>query len=182
MQPIFQVIGTQVAAVVFKIDDHGELVERKQIIRFLVELFLQVYDIVTLEIDAGALTEEYIAPPIEGDNVAEAVFSEVFQQEVLDRHLAWAKLLESVLQLPVVEAEVFLIRFAAHSAEVHHLLSPPDGMAQFIDLGVHVHDIYVGVVNPGFDEDLVGPLFKYQKADFTYCVKIGVAAVNVAVL
>lgn len=99
VQPIFQVVRTQVATVMLKINDLGELIEREQVIRLFIELFLQVNNVVTVKTAAGSLTKEYVPPPVKGDEVAETVFAQVLDQKVFDRHPGWAKLIESSGQL-----------------------------------------------------------------------------------
>lgn len=166
----------------FKVDNNRELIQREEIIRLLVQFLLQVNDIVSLEVDAGAFAEEHIAAAIEGDDIAETVFAQVFEQEVPDGHFTGPQLLKGKLQLAVVHPEFFVKRLAAHGAQVHDFFGAADGMAQFIDPGKYINDIDVRIVEPGFDEYFVGPLFKDQQADFADCVEIGVAAINIAIL
>lgn len=182
VQPVFEVVGAQIAAIVLKTDHYGKLVEGEQIIRFLIQLFLQVYDIVPSEIDPGAFAEEYVAPAVEGDDIPEPVFFEVLEHEVFDRHLGGAELLEGILQLPLIEPEIFPVGFPAVRPHIDHFFYPPDSMSQFIYLGGNAHDVHIRVVDPGLDENLVGSMFKDQEAYFTNRVEIGVTAVNIAIL
>lgn len=182
VQPIFQVVRTQVATVMLKINDLGELVEGEQVISLFIELFLQVNDVVAVKPASGALAQENIPAPIEGDEVAEAVLTQVFDQEVLDWHPGGTELIEGSGQFLFFQSEIFTEWFTTVCAHIHHLLNATDCMPQFIYFRVDAHEVNIGVVDEGLYENSVGVLFKYQQADFTNGVEIGISSVNVAVL
>lgn len=182
MKPVFEIVGTQVRVVQFKIDDHRQLVEREKILRFFVEHLLQVEDVVTAEVYPGTLAKENVAATIEGDDVSELVLLEVFHQEVPDGHFGRVELLEGVLQLHFFHTEIFFVRFAPAGFEVDHLFGSADGMPQLVDFGIHIDDFNVGVVHPTFEKDSVGTGFKDQKGNFADGVEVWVSAVDVAIL
>jgi hypothetical protein len=55
-------------------------------------------------------------------------------------------------------------------------------VAQFVDLGKDIYDIYIRAVNPAFEKDLSGVGFEHQQGNLTYRIKVGVTAVDVAIL
>jgi len=161
MQPVLEVIGAQVGAVIFKVDDYCQFVEGEEVIGLLVEVLLQVDDVVAAKVGARSFAEEDIASSVKGDDIPEAVLAQVFDQEVLDRHFSGPQLFKGILQIPVLEAVILAKRFAAARSQVYHFFGPADGMAEFVNLGVHADDVNVGVVDPTFQKDLVGPFFVY---------------------
>lgn len=80
--------------VMFKINDFGEFVEGEQVISFFIEFFLQVNDVVVVKLAFGVFVQENILVFIEGDEVMEVVFMQVFDQEVFDWYLGGVELIE----------------------------------------------------------------------------------------
>jgi len=156
VQPEFQIIGTQIIAIVIEIDHDGQLIEGKQVVGFLIQVFLQIDDVVALEVGAGAFAEENIPTTIKNHDIPESVFSKVFDKEIADRLFRRLQLPEGVLQSAIVQSKIFTEGFAALGPHIDHLLGAADGVAQLIGFGINADEIYVSVVNPAFDENLVG--------------------------
>ena len=79
VQPVLQVVRAYVRLVELEVDDYRELVEREEVFRLFVEVFLEVNDIIAIEVGSGALAEEEIPTAVEHDEVAEPVFLEIFE-------------------------------------------------------------------------------------------------------
>ena len=143
VQPVLEVIGAQVGALDAHIRDDRKFIEGEEVICFLIEFALQVDDVHPVEVDPGAFTEEDIAAAVEGDDIADAIFLEVGQQEFFDPALHRAEFLKGILQSPVVELEIFHERAGAAGAHIDDLFDPGKGMTQFIDFGVDADEIDV---------------------------------------
>src|SRR5690606_3008870 len=81
MQAVLQVVGSEVRTVVSEIDDFGQFIQRKEVISLFSNIFLEIVNIVSLEVYPGFFTEENIASAVKGDDVAEDIFPHVFHKK-----------------------------------------------------------------------------------------------------
>lgn len=182
VQPVFQVVGTDIGLIEFKVDDDGELIEGEQVFGFLIQVLLEVDNIIAVEVSSGAFAEEKVAAAIENDEVAEAIFFEIFEQEVSDRCFRRTQFSKLLCQFLLIEFELFFEGSFPAGFHIHHFFDAPQGMTQFVGFGSDGDDIDGCVVNPALQKNLVGIVFEYEEGDFAYGIEIWIASINVAIL